>query len=83
MGGLFATPKAPANMGPSKAELDAIAKREKLADEEKARQSREVAARKRSRKRGAQGLMTSFISRTPEDEGQTTLGPTAMRNPRG
>ena len=76
MGGLFSTPKAPANIGPSKAELDAIAEREKLADEEKARQSREIAARKRSRKRGSQGLMTAFISRTPEeDQGQNTLGP--------
>jgi len=81
MGGLFSTPKAPANIGPSQAELDAVARREKLADEEKARQSREVAARKRSRKRGAQGLMTSFLSRTPEEEQQNTLGP--MRNPRG
>jgi hypothetical protein len=84
MGGIFSTPKAPANTGPSKEELDAIARREKLADEDRARESREIAARKRTRRRGgSQGLMTAFLSRTPEDQGQTTLGPTAMRNPRG
>ena len=77
MGGIFSRPKAPAPPpGPSQAELDAISRREKLAEEEKARQSREIAARKRSRKRGAQGLMTAFINRTPEeDQGQNTLGP--------
>jgi len=77
MGGIFSRPKAPATPpGPSQAELDAIARREKLAEEDKARQSREIAARKRSRKRGAQGLMTAFINRTPEeDQGQNTLGP--------
>ena len=76
MGGIFSRPKAPVQQGPSQAELDAIARREKLAEEEKARQSREIAARKRSRKRGSQGLMTAFISRTPEeDQGQNTLGP--------
>ena len=77
MGGIFSRPKPPAPPpGPSQAELDAISRREKLAEEEKARQSREIAARKRSRKRGAQGLMTAFISRTPEeDQGQNTLGP--------
>ena len=76
MGGIFSRPKAPVQQGPSQAELDAIARREKLAEEDKARQSREIAARKRSRKRGSQGLMTAFISRTPEeDQGQNTLGP--------
>ena len=81
MGGIFSRPKPPAPPpGPSQAELDAIARREKLAEEDKARQSREIAARKRSRKRGAQGLMTAFISRTPEeDQGQNTLGPRSSR----
>ena len=42
MGGIFSAPKAPAPPpGPSKAELDAIAKREKLADEAKAKESRD------------------------------------------
>ena len=80
MGGIFSRPKAPVQQGPSQAELDAIARREKLAEEDKARQSREIAARKRSRKRGSQGLMTAFISRTPEeDQGQNTLGPRSSR----
>ena len=80
MGGIFSRPKPPAPRGLSQAELDAIARREKLAEEEKARQSREIAARKRSRKRGTQGLMTAFISRTPEeDQGQNTLGPRSSR----
>jgi|TARA_R100001440_G_scaffold33068_2_gene51911 hypothetical protein len=80
MGGIFSTPKAPAPPpGPSQAELDAIARREKLAEETKARESREIAARKRVR-RGSQGLMTAFIGRTPEEDSQSTLGPS--RNPR-
>ena len=73
MGGIFSTPKAPAlPPGPSQAELDAI-------EETKARESREIAARKRVR-RGSQGLMTAFIGRTPEEDSQSTLGPS--RNPR-
>tara|TARA_R100000995_G_scaffold63552_1_gene32881 strand:+ start:515 stop:757 length:243 start_codon:yes stop_codon:yes gene_type:complete len=80
MGGIFSAPKAPAPPpGPSKDELDAIAKREKLADEAKAKESREIASRKRSR-RGSQGLMTDFIGRQPQDDEQMTLGP--VRNPR-
>tara|TARA_R100000654_G_C2603735_1_gene115469 strand:- start:53 stop:289 length:237 start_codon:yes stop_codon:yes gene_type:complete len=78
MGGLFSSPKPPTPPGPSQSELDAIARRERLAEEEKTRQSREVAARKRSRKRGAQGLMTAFIDRSPENE-QRTLGPRSQR----
>ena len=39
MGGIFSRPKAPVQQGPSQAELDAIARREKLAEEDKARQS--------------------------------------------
>ena len=80
MGGIFSAPKAPAPPpGPSQAELDAIARREKLAEEQKARESREIAARKRVR-RGSQGLMTAFMGRTGEDDSQSTLGPS--RNPR-
>lgn len=81
MGGFFSKPKAPAPPpGPSQAELDSIARREKQAEETKARESREIAARKRTR-RGSQGLMTTFIGRKPEEEtGQQTLGPN--RNPR-
>jgi len=79
MGGIFSTPKPAPPPGPSKAELDAIAKREKLADEAKAKESREIASRKRSR-RGSQGLMTDFIGRQPQDDEQMTLGP--VRNPR-
>jgi|TARA_B100002019_G_C21125776_1_gene525709 hypothetical protein len=80
MGGIFSKPKAPAPPpGPSQAELDAIARREKLAEEQKARESREIAARKRVR-RGSQGLMTAYIGRDTDDEAQSTLGPS--RNPR-
>tara|TARA_R100000988_G_C4002650_1_gene170142 strand:+ start:797 stop:1042 length:246 start_codon:yes stop_codon:yes gene_type:complete len=80
MGGIFSAPKAPAPPpGPSQAELDAIARREKLAEEQKARESREIAARKRV-KRGSQGLMTAFIGRETNDDSQSTLGPS--RNPR-
>lgn len=82
MGGLFSTPKAPANMGPSQSELDAIARREKLAEETRARESREIASRRGARRRrGVLSLMSSFDDRSPEGQGQTTLGP--MRNPRG
>ena len=81
MGGLFSPPKPkaapPAPQGPSQAELDAVARREKLAEESKARESREIAARKRVKK-GPSGLMTAFVSREPEE--QNTLGP--GRNPR-
>jgi hypothetical protein len=80
MGGFFSAPKPKAPPGPSKAELDAIARRERQAEQTKARESREIAARKRTR-RGSQGLMTAFIGRKPEDQGgQQTLGPS--RNPR-
>ena len=51
MGGFFSKPKAPAPPpGPSQAELDSIARREKQAEETKARESREIAARKRTRR---------------------------------
>ncbi len=82
MGGIFSAPKAPAPPpGPSQAELDAVKRREKMADEQKARESREISARKRARKTNT-GLMTAFISRNPEDDQQQeTLGPS--RNPRG
>ena len=79
MGGLFSKPKAPAVQGPSQAELDAIARREKLAEESKARESREIAARKRVKK-GPSGLMTAFVSRESDEQDQNTLGP--GRNPR-
>jgi len=81
MGGFFSAPKRPAPPpGPSRAELDAIARRERQAEQTKARESREIAARKRTR-RGSQGLMTAFMGRRPEDQGgQQTLGPS--RNPR-
>ena len=79
MVGVFSAPKPPAPQGPSQAELDAIARREKLAEESKARESREIAARKRVKK-GPQGLMTAFVSREPEEQNQNTLGP--GRNPR-
>tara|TARA_Y100001970_G_C14167707_1_gene822315 strand:- start:875 stop:1108 length:234 start_codon:yes stop_codon:yes gene_type:complete len=74
MSAIFSPKRPSPPPGPSQAELDAIARREKLAADEKARQTREVAARKRSRKRGAQGLMTAFIDREAEEE-QNTLGP--------
>jgi|TARA_E500000318_G_scaffold97016_1_gene97654 hypothetical protein len=81
MGGLFSRPKMPSSAGPSQAELDAIARREKLAEEEKAKQSREIASRRRARgRRGAMGLMTAFMDRSPTEEESSTLGP--MRNPR-
>ena len=80
MGGFFSPPKPKAPPGPSRAELDAIARRERQAEQTKARESREIAARKRTR-RGSQGLMTAFVRRRPEDQGgQQTLGPS--RNPR-
>ena len=81
MGGFFSKPKMPAPPpGPSKAELDAVARREAQAEKEKARESREIAARKRTR-RGSASLMTAFVGRTPEtQQAQETLGP--GRNPR-
>ena len=43
MGGIFSAPKAPAPPpGPSQAELDAIARREKLAEETKAREWKNI-----------------------------------------
>lgn len=80
MGGIFSAPKPPKPQGPSKAELDAIARRERQAEQQKARESREIAARKRVR-RGATGLMTGLTARTDDErQQQTTLGP--GRNPR-